>query len=192
MVTAFTKNDEISKAEVEAWHKIHYRSEWFVERTFAYAVLLSALATYFFWDATRWEGSSVGAKILCSLLWILLISAGLMLYDYRTRRTSETWENIGRRAHKHLILGASTFIIAVAFTWVIHFIANGVAGPQPAPQTFIANPGVGVPQLIPSVTVTKTKASPAPKKAPAKPAAKPGSATQKPAAKPTAAAQKKT
>src|SRR5438067_1032102 len=99
MLTVLATEDEI-KAEAEAWHKTHYRSEWFLLHTVGYAVLASILVTYVFWDATHTRGAAGDAIWLWSLIWIVLLSAGLMAYDYRTRRSQETLGSILGRAHK--------------------------------------------------------------------------------------------
>ncbi len=176
MVTVLIKDEELVKAEAEAWHKTHYRSEWFVGRTLVYGILVTALAIYFFWDATRWSPSRNEMQI-GSAVWIALLALGLMFYDFRVRLANETWGDVFRRIHKHLALSVLTFLIALAATLAVHTAAVGIASeisPIPTPVIITQAP---IKQPIPTVTVIKSKPPAKKIKAPIKP---PASTTLKP------------
>src|SRR5947209_11372055 len=119
MVTVLTKDDELVKAEAEAWHKTHYRSEWFVSRTLGYGIIVSVLAIYIFWDATRWTPTQNEMRI-ASAVWIAVIAVGLIIFDFRVRLAGENWGSVFRRLHKHLALSVATFLVSVAVATGIH------------------------------------------------------------------------
>lgn len=183
MVTVLTKDEELVKAEAEAWHKTHYRSEWFVSRTLGYGILVTTLAIYFFWDATRWSPSRNEMQI-GSAVWIALSALCLMFFDFRERLSNETWSTVFRRIHKHLALSVATFLISVVAALAVHAVAAAIAG-QLSPIQATAGAQAPIEQPIPSVTVTKTISKPPAKKV--KSQVKPPASTAKSTTKPSAA-----
>lgn len=182
MDTVLTKDEELVKAEAEAWHKTHYRAEWFVSRTLGYAVILGSLAIYIFWDATRWTPSENAMRV-ASAVWIAAVAIALMIYDHKVRLAGETWKDVFRRIHKHLALSVGTFLVSIGIAFGIHSAAFAFAQmTQPLPSPTTGTTAQTLIPPIPTVTLTKTKSKPKVAKKP-KPAAKPAPPTAKPAAK---------
>ena len=46
------REEELLKAQAEAWSKTHYRTDWLLARTLGYSILCSTLAIYVFWAET--------------------------------------------------------------------------------------------------------------------------------------------
>jgi hypothetical protein len=118
--TVVASREELTRAEVEAWHRTHYRLDWLLYRTIGYALLSSTLAIYVFWAET---GSTLPLEISLALAvtWIVLLGFAMLWYDFHTRVSYETWPEVRRRLSRHITVSLLSF--AGAFV-----IANGIHG----------------------------------------------------------------
>src|SRR5262249_16458324 len=119
IVSVIASREELAKAEVEAWHKTHYRLDWLLYRTVGYAVLSSTLAIYVFWAETG-RISHPPAAVWCSLTWALLLAMAMLWYDFHTRVAYERWPEVRRRLSRHIIVSILSFVVAVMCANAIH------------------------------------------------------------------------
>lgn len=125
--------DEIAKAEVEAWHKTHYRLDWLLYRTLGYAFLSSTLAIYIFWAEAGRTDHPVLA-IWLSLTWMLLLGMAMLWYDFHTRVSYENWPEVRTRLWRHLVVSVLSFAAALVFANAIHGVSTLVDRAVTAPE----------------------------------------------------------
>lgn len=116
--------EEIAKAEVEAWHRTNYRLDWLLYRTLGYAILSSTLAIYVFWDEAG-RGQYTPSTILAlSVTWLVLLSMGMLWYDFHTRVSYEHWPEVRARLSRHILVSVCSFGAAFVFAYGIHGVCT--------------------------------------------------------------------
>lgn len=142
--------DEIAKAEVEAWHKTHYRLDWLLYRTLGYAFLSSTLAIYIFWaEAGRTDHPILAVWL--SLTWMLLLGMAMLWYDFHTRVSYENWPEVRTRLWRHLVVSVLAFAAALVFANAIHGVSILVDRAVTAPSETTAD---GKPNVAPDSNIT--------------------------------------
>jgi hypothetical protein len=111
---------EIIRAEAEAWHKTHYRLEWFLLRTSGYSVLASTLAIYVFWAETGWTGHSLAMVASLAGAWVIFLTLMLLWYDMRTRGGHELTKDVRKRFPQHLLISVLSLLGSVVIAFMVH------------------------------------------------------------------------
>jgi hypothetical protein len=207
--------EEIAKAEVEAWHKTHYRQDWLLSRTLGYAILSSTLAIYIFWAESGQWPYTTGLILGLSLTWMFLLAMGMLWYDFHTRVSYEHWPEVRSRLSRHVVVSVLSFAGALVLAYTIHGASLLMDRAITAPPDYVNSIGSktsgslarkihwhkGLPPDMGKAAVTKIAPDKKPAAAPAKTAAatKPAAVSGKhaelyvpPATKPKTGATKTT
>jgi len=144
-VMVLAREEELLKAQAEAWSKTHYRLDWLLSRTLGYAILSSALAIYVFWAEA---GRDHPAEVTFGLAgtWMLLLALAMLWYDFNTRVSYENWTEVRRRLLRHIWVSILSFVVALGFAYGIHGLAALIDNVTPDPNAIAASqPKVHVP-----------------------------------------------
>ena len=134
--SVIASREELTRAEVEAWHRTHYRLDWLLYRTIGYALLSSTLAIYVYW-AEAGANQTLQTALALSVTWVVLLAFGMLWYDFHTRVSYETWPEVRRRLTRHIAVSCLSFVGAFVIANAIHGVSVLIdKANQPAPNMF--------------------------------------------------------